>query len=266
MKLSSPTGKPITLPPIHPNAGLSAAYQKRLKKLVETMHKSVVYHLAAAYKSRESEFVHDDSPALFLLGTMKRLASRWLKHFDKVAESLGRGFAEESLKLSDGAMKAHLKAAGFSVPFKMTREMNNTLQSVIGEQVGLIKSIPEQYLRDVEGMVMRSVSAGRDLKALSDELQDRYGLTQKRAALIASDQANKAHAMMERARQDDLGIKKAIWMHSHGGRQPRPSHVAFDGKEYDINEGALIDGKRIWPGTEINCRCSCRAVIPGVAK
>ena len=27
-------------------------------------------------------------------------------------------------------------------------------------------------------------------------------------------------------------------------------------------EGALIDGKRIWPGTEIGCHCMSRSIMP----
>ena len=40
-------------------------------------------------------------------------------------------------------------------------------------------------------------------------------------------------AAMNRARQDELGIEKARWRHSGGGKHPRPTHVANDGKTYD---------------------------------
>jgi len=251
-----------TLPPIRPNEGLKAQYRRCLEKLVDELHYSVITNIALAYKSRESEITRDASPAIYLQEVIRKLANRWLKHFQNVADTLADHFTRKTLSLVDGTMQAHLKDIGMAVPFKMTREMNNTLQSVIGDQVGLIKSIPEQYLREVEGLVMRSVSAGRDLKTLSDEIQARYGVTKQRAKLIATDQNNKAHAMIERGRQEELGITKAIWHHSHGGRKPRPEHVAFDGHEYDVKEGAFLEGKFVWPGTEINCRCFCTPVIP----
>ena len=55
----------------------------------------------------------------------------------------------------------------------MTLAMENVMKSFIHENVNLIKSIPEKYFTEVEGMVMRSVRSGRDLAYLSDELEHR---------------------------------------------------------------------------------------------
>jgi SPP1 gp7 family putative phage head morphogenesis protein len=131
--------------------------------------------------------------------------------------------------------------------------------------VGLIKSVAQQYLADVQGDVMRSVSEGRKLDDLAAALEHRHGVTKRRAALIARDQNNKATAVFERVRQQELGITKARWQHSAGGKEPRPEHVAWgrEGKIYDVKEGMLQeDGKRVWPGTEINCRCFSIPLIP----
>ncbi len=262
MKLTRQLVKRKTLPPLIPNAGVRIAYQKRLAKLVEKMHRSVLYHLAAAYKQRESEITNDASPAVFLGETMRKLASVWLKRFADVSKDIAISFTGKTLSLVDGTMQKHLVDIGMAVPFTYTKQMNTVMQACIGDQVGLIKSIPEKYLRDVEGMVMRTIAGGGDLKTLSDELQVKYALTRKRAVLIATDQHKKAHASIEKARQEGLGITKAIWMHSHGGRHPRPEHVKFDGHEYDVKEGAFLEGKWVWPGTEINCRCLSKAILP----
>lgn len=88
----------------------------------------------------------------------------------------------------------------------MTSQMNNALQATIAENVGLIRSIPEKYFTEVEGLVMRSVARGRDLSYLTDELQKRYGITRRRAAFIARDQNNKATSVVQSARQQALGI------------------------------------------------------------
>ncbi len=100
----------------------------------------------------------------------------------------------------------------------MTAPMNNALQATIAENVGLIRSIPEKYFTEVEGLVMRSVARGRDLSYLTDELQKRYGITRRRAALIAHDQNNKATSVMQAARQQSLGITQGVWKHSHAGK------------------------------------------------
>jgi SPP1 gp7 family putative phage head morphogenesis protein len=131
--------------------------------------------------------------------------------------------------------------------------------------VSLIKSIPEEYLKQVEGAVMRSVQTGRDLGKLSKELQKKFGVSKRKAALISRDQNNKATSAFQRARQQELGITKAIWMHSHAGQEPRPSHVAMNGKEYDINKGMWDRDEQEWifPGQLINCRCTSKSIIPG---
>lgn len=67
-----------------------------------------------------------------------------------------------------------------------------------------------------------------------------------------------------RVRQEGLGITEAIWMHSHGGKHPRPSHVAADGKRYTISEGMYLDGVWAWQRREPKCRCVSRSVIPGL--
>ena len=265
------------IPPVRPNVGIEIAYRKRLDRLIAEMHNSCVYWLTAAYKANTPEMAQDASPAMALRGVMKALSRRWTKRINDAAPELADYFSKAATERSDAALKSILKNAGFSIEWKMTAQANDVLQATIGEQVSLIKSVASNYLSDVEGAVMRSVAAGRDIKGLIDEIGPKISLTrklgesdaslidrtQRRAALIARSQNNLATANMTKARQDSLGMTEAVWMHSHGGRHPRPSHVAADGKRYNIKDGMVLDGKVCWPGTEINCRCLSRGVIPG---
>jgi len=255
--------KPKTLPPVRPNAGLEAAFQAKLDRMIEDMHSSVLYWLRAAYRANSPEMALDASPARTMQTVMRRLARKWQKRFDEAAPELAEYFSTRMADRVDGSLTSILKKAGFAVDFKMTDAANDVMQATIGEQVGLIKSIASEYLSDVNGMVMRSVAAGGDIGGLADQLQKRYGITRRRAALIARDQNNKATATMTRVRQEGLGITEAIWKHSHAGKHPRPSHLAADGERYKIKDGLVLDKVRCWPGTEINCRCLSRSIIPG---
>lgn len=253
-----------TLNPTRPNEGLRTAYQRKLEKLVDDMHGSLLYWLRSAYRANEPATVAADaSPAKELQGSMRRLSRRWQRNFDQGAPDLADWFAQSSADRTDAALQAVLKRAGFTVGFKLTSAARDVIQATTFENVSLIKSIASQHLAQVEGIVMRSVSQGRDLKTLTDQLQHQFGVTRNRAALIARDQSNKAHSAIEKTRQREIGVREAIWCHSNGGKHPRASHVAMNGKRYNIDEGALIDGKRIWPGTEIWCRCYSKAVLPG---
>jgi hypothetical protein len=183
-----------------------------------------------------------------------KIAKRWQKRFDEAAPKLARWFAQKASRRSDATLQRILRDGGFSVKFTMTPAAADIIDAAVAENVALIKSIPSQYLTQVEGAVMRSVRQGRDLGPLAKELRAQYGVTKRRAALIARDQNAKATADMTRARQVEKGYK-AIWRHSHAGKTPRPSHVANDGKTYDPARGWWDphEKKLIWPGTLINC-------------
>ncbi|HDI3034402.1 phage head morphogenesis protein [Cronobacter sp. EKM101R] len=225
------------------------------------MQKSVVWWLTANYRASGAAVAMDASPAVVMRNAVRNLARRWEKLFDSIAQKLAARFAGDVLENADVSLHNALETAGFTVEFKMTAPMNNALQATITENVGLIRSIPEKYFTEVEGLVMRSVARGRDLGYLTDELQKRYGITRRRAALIARDQNNKATSVMQAARQRSLGITRGIWRHSHAGKNPRPSHLKADGEEFDLSKGIKLDGKWVMPGEEINCRCTWSPVL-----
>lgn len=145
----------------------------------------------------------------------------------------------------------------------MTRAANDILRATTEENVILIRDIGTRHMTEISGLVMRSVASGRDLAGLTDELEKRYGITRKRAAFIAIDQNNRATSNIEKARQEELGITQAKWVHSRGAKHPRPSHVAANGTIYNVKEGCFIDGEFIWPKQLIGCGCLSRSVIPG---
>jgi uncharacterized protein with gpF-like domain len=263
-RLVSPTGRAQTLAPVRPSAALQAAYEGRLLAEIDAMNRSILWFVRAAWRANTPHAVAQDaSPAADLLETMRGLGRRWTDRFAVLADDLGRHFATAVRDRSDAALKASLRKGGFTVAFRPTRAMNDVFQATLAEQVNLIKSIASEHLTDVQGIVMRSVQTGRDLGTLAQELETRYGTTKRRAAFIAQSQNNIATATMIRTRQAELGITQAVWLHSAGGRVPRPEHVAASGKTYDVAKGMFLEGKWTWPGVEPRCRCVSKSVITG---
>lgn len=273
---------PKTARAVHANKGVEVAYRKELERLVSEMSKSTEYWIEAAYKANtpEMEIAEDArvgskskvsqewaslrSPSARMRKPMKELSERWIKRFDDMSASIAERFSVSGMKHTDAAFKSALKDAGWTVEFKMTPVMRDAMNATIQENVALIRSIPEQYFLEINGIVNRGFTAGRDLHYISQELQSRYGVTSRRAALIARDQSNKLSATVTQARRVDLGLFEAEWMHSHAGKHPRPSHVKA-GKEklrFDVRKGAYLDGKWGLPGQEINCRCSSKTILP----
>lgn len=256
---------PKTVRSIHANRGVEAAYRKAIAQLIEEMSNSAEYWLTAAYRKEPpsmGELAQDATPAQRIRKILADLAKRWVDRFDEWAPKIAEAYVSKQFKATDSAFMQALKDAGWVVNFKMTAAVRDAYQASLAENIGLIKSIPQQYLQQVEGVVMRSYSAGRDLHTMVKDIKALYPTTQKRAELIARDQSNKANAVVNRARQLELGMTDAIWMHSHAGKTPRPDHVAANGKQYKIAQGCLISGEYIQPGEQINCRCTSRAVLP----
>lgn len=259
MKLSAPSDKDIILKPIQPNLGVEAAYRKSLKKLLREMRADVQGLLERHYPKG----IAQDSLTDGLQAALSALLRYWLARLDKLAPQIAGVFANQSATHTERAFQTALREAGFTVRFRATAQQQTALQAVLGGNVSLIRSIGQQYLSRVEESVWRSVNAGYDMAQLTRELRKDYGISERRAAFIARDQTNKAKAAIEKARRQELGITEAIWMHSHAGKEPRPSHVAANGKRFDVSKGMYLDGKWVQPGTEPNCRCTSRSVIKG---
>jgi uncharacterized protein with gpF-like domain len=236
--------------------------------LIEEMQSSIEYWLSATYKASPPRMAaliaQDASPSETINKRLREVAKRWLKRFDEAAPVIAEAYLQGAFKATDSAMRMALKDAGLAVKFNFTPAMRDAFNASLAENIGLIRSIPQQYLEKVSGIVNRSYVMGRDLQTMVREIQALYPVTKDRAILIARDQSNKANAVVNRTRELELGITDAIWMHSHAGKVPRPDHVAANGRRYKIAEGCLISGKYIQPGEEINCRCTQRAVLPSI--
>lgn len=206
-------------------------------------------------------------PAEELQAAMNDLAVRWQQRFDTLAPEVAEAFAKANGVAADRAVMKALKDSGFAIDFQMTPAMRDVAAATVQANVGLIRSIPQKYLTEVQGEVMRSVQAGRDLAPLVDFLVRQRGVTKRRAAFIALDQNNKATAAFSKARYQEIGVTEAVWKHSHAGREPRPTHLANDGKRYDVAKGWYDPDPKvrryIMPGELPNCRCISVPVIPG---
>ena len=246
----------------HANRGVEAAYRKALTAMIAEMHGSVAYWVTARYRKAPPVLAQDATPSQEMRKVLDDLAERWKRKFEDAAPYIAELYLRKMFNSSDNSLKQALKDAGWSVKFKMTPVVRDAFNASLTENVGLIKSIPEKYLQQVEGIVMRAYSGGRNLKEMTGAIAELYPAVKDRAVLIARDQSNKANSVVNRTRQLELGIKRARWMHSHGGKEPRPDHLAADGKEYDIEKGCLISGEYIQPGEKINCRCTSRPILP----
>jgi len=230
------------------------------------MNDSLLLHLQAAWKRNEPTigFGTDASPTVALRRALAKWGDLWTQKLNDMSDELSKKFAIKNYRYTDASMRDAFRKAGFTVKFKPTVASVEAYRTVRAEQVNLIKSIPAQYLKDVQTSVWSSVMRGGDQYTLAQSIERNYKVGRRRAALIARDQNAKAKAVMENVRRRELGITEAIWLHSHAGITPRPTHVAMHGKVYKTADGMYDsdEGKNVWPGELINCRCVSKPVVP----
>jgi SPP1 gp7 family putative phage head morphogenesis protein len=259
----------VVLKSVRANCGVEAWYREKLRALLADMSASMQLHVAAAWKAQPPTigFAQDDAnSSIVLRRSLAKWGKNWVSKFDALAGELARRFAGKAFSTTDNALRASLKAAGFTVQFKPTKASVEAYQAVVAQNVALIKNLPRDYLHDLQNSVWDSVMKGADLSTLSKTLQTNYGMSYRRAALISRTENHKAKAIIENVRRRELGIQSAIWMHSSAGKVPRPTHVAMNGQRYELGKGMWDsnEGEFVFPGQLINCRCTSRAIIPGL--
>lgn len=133
------------------------------------------------------------------------------------------------------------------------------LQQALGvfeaQNIALIKSIPVQALATLQGKIVDAVRTGATLKDTQAMIRNTYGVTDRRAALIARDQVGKLNGQLTRLRQEAMGITEYLWRGILDARE-RPEHVAREGRKYSWDKPP-DDGH---PGEPIRCFPASTAV------
>ena len=141
-------------------------------------------------------------------------------------------------------------------------DVNQTLESVIAQNVALIQDVNDQQSKRMTGAIFRGLNERKPARELAKELRAITGFGRKRALLIASDQLQKAATALDTERMFQAGITKWKWKHS-GKVHYRPHHKARDGKLYYMGSRKEVDGDEVIPADDmpgVPIRCGCRKV------
>lgn len=118
------------------------------------------------------------------------------------------------------------------------------------ENVALIKSVPTFFFSELEKSLSQGIADGERPEELARRIEERYGVAESKAALIARDQVGKFYGDLNERRQTDLGITSYVWRGSLDERE-RPEHLEREGKTFEWKEPPE-DGN---PGEPVCCRC-----------
>lgn len=211
----------------------------------------------------------NDATPRSLQKILSQLRKKWYRLFDRRGKMLAKWLVG---KTNDRTMKQimrTLKKTGFTVEPQYTDAQKEVIQQITTESVNLIKSIPQQYLKNVQKVVSASFIRGQDMVSVTEyvkKLLPKIGEQAfNRAALIARDQTNKATQNTMIANAMALGATQARWIHVPGTYSSRITHKHMNGQIFNLADG-LYDSdvmRSVKPGELIYCNCQMAIIMPG---
>jgi SPP1 gp7 family putative phage head morphogenesis protein len=255
---------------LRPSAGVEQEYLQAILPLVRRMCDETRKALTAVFEEHATDSAMDGNPSSQARITLAALLRKYEQMFNRVARKATKRMIQRTLKHSTVTLGMSLKdiAKDFTLKtdFLHTDRMQEVITAATTEATGLIKLIPQKYISDVQGQVMRSITAGQGLKDLVPYLNAKYDGNVKHAKWVAMDQTRKSYSNINAARLQAAGVKEFIWLHVGGSQEPRPLHIALSGQKFRFDDppvigvmyGVEVRGK---PGDLPRCRCLMRPVL-----
>lgn len=254
--------------PIRPSVPVEQRYAHHIDNLIRDMITDVAREMREWDNTDETQqyFAADRGVTDDVRVRFKHLWKRWNKVFEEKASGIVGIFIDQSNKTNEMVVNSSLKklSGGLSLgPRKLDYDGQQILKAAAAENVGLITSIPQQYLNKIEGAVYRSITHPEGRDYLAREIKRTNQVTTRRANMIAGDQTRKVNMALTAGRMQKVGVKKFEWVHVPSSH-PRELHVHLDGKicKWDdppvIQRNPTIKG---YPAQLINCKCQAIPVF-----
>jgi len=257
--------------PLNVNASIQNKYAGELRKMVLQMTRETrqaITNLFRRFPVLDSAM--DDSLASQARILTNALTNKFTELFSYRSSKLAKTMVDYSQRYATTSLHRSLSQLTGGLSLKtsiITPEIEDVSKAIIAQNVSLIKSIPDEYFKNVTGVVMRSIS-GAGTFDLVRELDKYAGMTERRAKLIALDQTRKAYSLIAKAKMEALQVKKFEWLHTGGSQHPRDSHIKMNGMIFSF-ENLIAEQKAIniperdlgFPSVPPYCRCRALPVF-----
>lgn len=232
-------------------------YYRQLKQVVQLVREDVDANIVPLVKRLAPEYTADGWSDT-ITSAINQLLTRWLGAFvRRQAETIASQFVQTAAK--DNARSFAINLYGGDT------QLREYLSAASYQNAKLIQSIPAQYLERVQNIVMTNMRNGMRPSYIEEALVKQFGITERRAKLIATDQYGKIQGDMNRIRQVNSGIEYFTWITSQDERV-RHSHVEVAKRDVGYGPGVfrwddlpVVDGVPTFPGQPVRCRCVARA-------
>ncbi|WP_244175918.1 phage head morphogenesis protein [Pseudomonas lactis] len=283
--------KPRAPKPVLPSQEAERYYSGQLRGMVRLMAGELIRALEPELKRLKRDYIADAKPTLdgwtddilaAIRGVSRRFSSSLFEsQIQRVAAStISRAEADNA----EDFRKSVNQAVGVDFQLiTLPKGMQDYLEASTAENVNLIKSIPDEYFKNVETIVLGGMKDGLAPTAIAKQIQEQTGVSARRAKLIARDQVSQLNADLTEKRQaaagiefyksEDAGDQRVSG--APGGKYPNAKiscygiarqDIGYGPGIYKVGVGASWGGKTgLKPGKHHPlCRCIAIAMIPGV--
>lgn len=254
--------KRTVLREIGPTLAAEMALTIRYKRLLKGAAELVRKHAMPIFESAKQQLavdgktvVQDTVRELGAFATMfQNYINNNLPEYNRVVDNVIR---EEEVRFRSQLIVTVKSNTGIDIsPVLRSTDVGPQIEAAVLEHTRLIKGVSDELAKRVATTIIREAGRGTRAKDLAKILANDFGFAQKRARLIARDQLGAFTGVMNKVRQQQIGIDKYVWSTSMDERV-RPDHAKREGRVFSW-ENPPSDGH---PGEPINCRCVAQAII-----
>lgn len=254
--------KPIELP-----KSIGIQYNAELQRMVKMIAKDIRENISPQLRNLAPEYTADGWFDV-ISDSLAALRARWSgERFTRFAERITGNFVQAVNLRNQQQMGEQFGRFGIDV-FGNDPTLTEWLKATAGDNARLIKTIPEQYLNQVESIVIGNMRSGLRPSEIEKQLTEQLGVTQRRARVIARDQSSKVSNGLARKRMESAGVKHFRWVTSKDSRV-RDEHTVLANRVTKYGKGIYSfedlpldkNGQPIAPGIPISCRCIQQPVL-----
>lgn len=203
--------------------------------------------------------------------------ARWLIRIGADAKAVSYWFCRTVARDVTSSQRRALTAAGlpenwlkekWTVPVigkqYISPQAAKSISESVKENTELISNVAAKDLQRLQDVIVENLEKGGTVGDISKALTAIEGIDEKRALRIAVDQSNKVANAVSQANAKAAGITRGIWVHVPGQYTSRETHIAMNGKEFDLEEGMWDEDVQAYVhcGSLPYCRCIYRPVLP----
>jgi SPP1 gp7 family putative phage head morphogenesis protein len=243
--------------PVKLSLSQEVRYRNQLLELSKQLQNGVNNNITPLLRQFESAYVND-AYANIISEAFDRLRKQYVD-INEDAQIVANSFVNNTDQVNKTRFYSSMEnVVGINLQSVIQNEgLEDILVATTSENVSLIRSIPEEYFKRIEGIVFSGTTQGSTAGSMIQQIKKSGKVTDNRARLIARDQSSKLNSALTQQRAQNLGAEEYIWRTSEDERV-RESHRSKNGRVYRWDNPPNDTGN---PGHDIQCRCVAQPII-----